>query len=533
MGTTGQGLSVGLLDLLTGRWLSVPRLGEVSSMAAQHHGDRSAFEILPGSLRGEPKRTEISYAEFDSLVEALASDIASKLGAEGESAFPRIVVRGPNGVMFLASVLAASRAGAVAVPANPELTPQELEHVVADCGARVEIAPPEAAVLDGIDRVETRWSLLHDRSRKWPSPDLSEVAAIFYTSGTTGNPKGAMLTHRGLFSDISLAGAYPFRSDFMVEALPTAHIMGFLVLAGALLAGIRTFAMERFRPVRVLDALESFGASMFVGVPAMYRMLLDAGAAYRDLKSVRVWMSAADVMPRDLAREFQRMGSAFTLGGRPVGEALFVEAYGMVEYSGAATVKISLPFWDPFSSSIGIPLPGTSIKIIDESGKEVRRGEVGEIAIRGGKVLHSYRNREDETGKAVQGGWLRTGDLAKRGLVTDHFAGRSKDVVTSGGYTVYAVEVEEALRSFAGVADAAVVGVADHVLGERVAAAIEVEAGAKIDLDELRVWADSRLAGYKRPVEYAFVEELPRGSTRKVKKDQVRQLFEGESDDGS
>lgn len=520
---------MGVLERLTDRWLPAPRLGEVSAVAARRHGDRVAFEVLPGQLIGEPDKTEVTYAEFDSLVEGLACEVASRLGELGEAVAPRVVVRGSNGIIFLASVLAVARAGAAAVPVNPELTPQELSHVVADSGARVEIAPAETEVLEGVDRVEARWSLTSARTRQWPSPELNDVAAVFYTSGTTGNPKGAMLTHKGLLSDMALAGAYPFRGDFMVEALPTAHIMGFLVLIGALLAGIHTFAMERFRPVTVLDALESFRASMFVGVPAMYRMLLDAGAAHRDLKSVKVWMSAADVMPRELAREFQRMGSAFSLGGRPIGEALFVEAYGMVEYSGAATVKFSLPFWDPFSNSIGIPLPGTSVRIVDEAGQQVRRGEVGEIAIRGGKVLHSYRNRSAETGQVVQSGWLRTGDLAKRGLLTDHFAGRSKDVVTSGGYTVYSVEVEERLRDFPGVADAAVVGVADEVLGERVAAAIEAEPGVTIDIEELKGWIDSRVAGYKRPAEYAIVESLPRGSTRKVKKDQVRRLFDGAS----
>lgn len=519
---------MGVRDLLAGRMLPVPLLGEVSAAAARRYGDRIAFEVLPGQLTGEPCKTEITYAEFDSLVEGLAWEVASRLEGLREAGAPRVVVRGSNGVIFLASVLAASRAGAVAVPVNPELTPKELDHVVSDSGARIEIAPDATECFRGIDRVEARWLPRRERRREWPSSDPAEVAAVFYTSGTTGYPKGAMLTHKGLLADMALAGAYPRRGDFMVEALPTAHIMGFLVLAGALLAGIRTFAMERFRPVAVLDALESFRATMFVGVPAMYRMLLGAGAAHRNLKSVRVWMSAADVMPRELAREFQRMGSAFTFGGRPIGEALFVEAYGMVEYSGAATVKVSLPFWDPFSSSIGIPLPGTSVKIVDEAGREVRRGEVGEIAIRGGKVLHSYRNRSDETGQVIRSGWLRTGDLAKRGLLTDYFAGRSKDVVTSGGYTVYAVEVEECIRGFDGVADVAVVGIEDQVLGERVAAAIEAEPGATIEVEELKEWIGSRLAEYKRPADYLIVASLPRGSTRKVKKDEVRRLFDGE-----
>lgn len=509
--------------------MPVPRLGEVSAVAARRYGNRIAFEVLPGWLAGNPDATEVSYAQFDSLVEGLACDVASAIGKIGLNAVPRVIVRGSNGIMFLASVLAVSRAGAVAVPVNPELTPQELSYVVADSGARVEIAPAEAEGLDGIDRVEARWTLSRVRNREWPAPEIGEVAAVFYTSGTTGHPKGAMLTHKGLLSDMALARAYPFRNDFLVEALPTAHIMGFLVLVGALLAGIHTFAMERFRPVAVLDALETFKATMFIGVPAMYRMLLNAGAVHRDLKSIRVWMSAADVMPKELAREFQRMGSAISLGGQPIGEALFVEAYGMVEYSGAAAVKFSWPFWNPFSNSVGIPLPGTSVRVVDENGKQVRRGEVGEIAIRGTKVLHSYSNCSAETGQAVQSGWLRTGDLAQRGWLTNRFVGRSKDVVTSGGYTIYSLELEELLRDFPGVADVAVIGLADEVLGERVAAAIEAEPGETIDIEEVREWIGNRIAGYKRPAEYVIVESLPRGSTRKVKKDQVRRLFGGVS----
>lgn len=520
---------MGILGDLIPQLLPRPRLGEVSALAARRHGDGVAFRLLPSQTAAASIPLSLTFREFDQLVEFLACELRKNLNAQTDDARPRVIVRGGSGTLFFASVLAVSRAGAIAVPVNPELTESELAHVIDDSGARLEIAPESIGRLDSVDRVIARWCLAENGARRWPMQSMDDVAAIFYTSGTTGKPKGAMLTHAGLLSDMAIASVYPFRNDLLVEALPTAHIMGFLVLAGALLAGIQTLALERFRPVTVLDAIESFKATMFVGVPAMYRMMLDAGARTRNLKSVRVWMSAADVMPKDLASAFQGLGSALTIAGHPIGEALFVEAYGMVEYSGAATVKISPPYWNPLSNSLGIPIPGTEIRIVDEEGSEVRRGEVGEIAIKGGKVLHSYRNRSDETERVVQSGWLRTGDLARRGFVFDRFAGRSKDVVTSGGYTVYAVEVEERLRALEAVADAAVVGIPDPVLGERVVAALEPEPGADLELATIAKRVQDDLAEYKCPASYLIVESLPRGSTRKVKKDEVRRLFEANS----
>lgn len=522
-------------------------LANLAHRAAESHGHRVAFDTGAASnLR------QITYIAFERQVGAVASRLASEIEPH-----ERVVVRVANGMPFLACVLAVSAAGGVAVPVNAELRPAELAHVISDSGARaavVEDAPETEALLEAGEGLIDRWCFYGAatgevragaRAIELPvegqaavggaksgvgprgTPGPRDVAAIFYTSGTTGRPKGAMLTHRGLLDDLKFAPLYParLRRDFLVEALPTSHIMGFLVVAGALAAGIRTVALGKFKPTEVLDVIESRRASLFVGVPAMFRLMLEAGATERDLKSIRAWMSAADVMPRDLARRFQQMGASFAIGSHSLGEALFVEGYGMVEYSGAATLRVSPPYFDLFSESIGIPLPGTKIRIVDDDGHQVSVGEVGEIEIKGSGTLTGYRGRPDESDETLRGDWLRTGDLARRGFVLNHFAGRAKDVIMSGGYSVFAVEIEDDLRRYPGVSDVAVVGVPDTKLGERVVAAIEAEPGTDIDMAELDQWIESEIAGYKRPTDVRLVAALPRGATRKIQKDRVRAIF--------
>lgn len=512
--------------------LSFPEtLGEISSWASRRYGSRVAFEVPPlpsGTHAGDLSRpSRISFAEFDAHVSGISNSIVKALDdyeTPKSAGSPKVLVRGESGALYFASMLAASRAGAIAVTVHSDLTATELKHVIKDSGALLELAPAHVEQIESLGRVDVSWNLenLGDVGRQGPD----DIAAIFYTSGTTGHPKGVALTNKALLADLRLASLYPFRDDLLVEALPTPHIMGFMVLAGALVAGIRVLAFERFSPVRVLDAIESRRATLFVGVPAMYRMMLESGAAHRDLKSVHAWMSAADVMPPDLARQFQNFGSALTIAGHSIGKAFFIEAYGMVEYSGAATVKVALPVWDPFSESMGVPLPGTRIKVVDEAGKEVNRGEVGEIAIQGDKLLHSYQDRSSP----VESGWLRTGDLARRGLVFNKFAGRSKDVIVSGGYTVYPIEIEERLREFDGVADAAVIGMDDPVLGERLVAFVEPVDGIQLEIRALDEWVKTALARYKHPSEYHIVDALPRGSTRKVVKDTLRRSLEAKRD---
>lgn len=491
--------------LLTDRRVT---LGVVFDRLAAIHRDRHLVD---------DEGTKLTYRQAAARVAELAGGIAAAT-EPGD----RVVLAVPNSYDALLLCAAASKAAAIAVPVNPQMTDAEVDHVIADSGATLVVrdagevlgtAPPLAA-----PRVEA---------------DMGDVAAIFYSSGTTGKPKGARLTHRALVAQAQSAVAWPsgVRRDEAVVGLPVAHIMGFLVLSSLAMAGVPVFFLRRFRPDRALDAIEQRKATMFVGVPAMYRLLLEAGAEERDLRSVRVWASGADVMPPELARRFQRMGATATLPvlGRSVGQALFVEGYGMVEVGGGVAAKISPPsiIPSPFEDFLGVPLPSYRFKVMGDDGREVALGAVGELWVKGPGVLEGYHGDPEATAAVLtDDGWLRTGDLVRRGpfgLVG--FAGRSKDVIKRGGYSVYAVEVQAALEGHRAVAEAAALGIPDERLGEQVVAAVRLLPGEAASEPELIAWCRKRLADYKVPARVRIVADLPRTGTEKVKKSELRSLF--------
>jgi acyl-CoA synthetase (AMP-forming)/AMP-acid ligase II len=297
------------------------------------------------------------------------------------------------------------------------------------------------------------------------------------------------------------------------------------------MAGIPVHFLPRFRPDEALDAIESRRATIFIGVPAMYRMLDEAGAERRDLRSVRVWASGADVMPPELARKFQGFGATATLPltGASIGQAMFVEGYGMVEVGGGVAAKVSPFGWPtPLGDFLGMPLPNYRFKVIDDDGAEVRVGQVGELLVKGPGVLEGYHGDPEATAAVkTEDGWLRTGDLARRGpfgLVS--FAGRSKDVIKKGGYSVYAVEVQATLEEHPSVAEAAVLGVDDDRLGEEVVAVVRLLPGEAASEPELVAFCAAHLSSYKVPSRVRIVAELPRTGTEKVKKSELRSLFE-------
>jgi len=482
-------------------------LGTLLERLGKIHGNRPMVqEAGDGGLA-------LSFADAARLVDRWAGGIAAKAGP-GEA----VVIATPNGYAQVLLCLAAARAGTLPAPVNSLMSEEEIAHVVRDSGAALVIE--SSADVDGAEP-------LGRAVRASPG----DVAALFYTSGTTGKPKGAELTHRSLAGAMSGGAAWPagLRHDEAVASLPTAHIMGFGVALGMACAGIRVFFLPSFNPVKVLDAIESRRATFFVGVPAMYRMLLEAGAAERDLKSVRVWASGADAMPSELAATFKRFGATAELPVvGPVGEAAFVEGYGMVESGGGVAVRFSPPFVGVGSgSSVGVALPGYRMKVVDEMGEEVATGGVGELLVHGPGLLKGYHGDEAATDAALTtDGWLRTGDLVRRGpLGVINFEGRKKDVIKRGGYSVYAVEVEQALEDHPAVLEAAVVGLPDETQGEVPAAAVRLEPGSDLDTLDLRAWASERLSSYKVPVRFIAVDDLPRTGTRKVQRREVVRLF--------
>jgi long-chain acyl-CoA synthetase len=488
--------------MVRGRGLTLATLAD---RLAEVHGDRRFAE----QAGDEP--LELTYREAADLVARWSGTVAAK-AERGE----RVVVALPNGIQFFLACLAVARAGAIPVPVNDRMRPDEVDHVVADSGASLVLR--DAADLDGAEPL--------------PAPaevDAGEVAALFYTSGTTGRPKGARLTHRALVGSLGATALYPsgLRRDEAVLGLPVAHIMGFVALLSIGAMGVPVYLLPKFDAGAVLDAIEQRRATIFVGVPSMYRMLLEAGAEQRDLRSIRVFASGADVMPPDVMQRFKAMGATATVLGHSVGQAAFVEGYGMVETGGGAAMRFSPPGFElPFSNTLGFPLPGYRFRVVDDGGNEVGPGVVGELLVRGPGVLDGYHGNEEATAAALQDGWLRTGDLARRGpLGTVAFAGRAKDVVKVGGYSVFSVEVERALEEHPDVLEAAVVGLPDDKMGEVPAAAVRLRPSAKADEAALVAWAGERLAPYKAPRRVVVVDDLPRTGTSKVQKNELRELF--------
>jgi acyl-CoA synthetase (AMP-forming)/AMP-acid ligase II len=425
----------------------------------------------------------------------------------------------PNGYVMLLLCLAASRAGAVPVPVNAQMRPDEIKHVIEDSAASLVIRT--AIEVDGSDPL----TVAH-------KADPGDVAALFYTSGTTGKPKGVELTHRSLVGQVAVAAVMPtglLMPGGAVLSLPVAHIMGFVSILAMACAGLPVYFIPKFRPDDVLDAIESRRSSIFIGVPAMYRMLLEAGAEKRDLSSIRAWGSGADAMPADLAAKFKGMGATATLPlVGPVGEALFFEGYGMVESGGGAAVKASPPMLNlGLGESLGFPMPGYKFRVVDDGGEEVGTGQVGELLLKGPGVTKGYWGDTAATEAALtEDGWLRTGDLARKGVLgAVVFAGRKKDVIKHGGYSVYALEVERVLEEHPDVLEAAVLGLPDDRKGEIPVAAVRLKPGATFDEGSLRRWADDRLSDYKVPLRIVAVDELPRTGTNKVQRQELQSLF--------
>jgi len=484
-------------------------LGNLMDRLAAIHGSRVMVEEAGGGAgRGGGRR--ITFAEASRRV----AEMAGWIGRATEPG-DRVVLALPNNYDVVLACLAACRAGAVPVPLNAELTEAEIDLVTADAGATVVVRDPgEMSGPPGGAPVAAQ---------------ASDVAAIFYTSGTTGRPKGARLTHRALLGPMRSGVLYPgaVRRDEMVFGLPLSHIMGFIAVVGAAVAGIPVYFLPRFRPDAALDAIESRRATMFVGVPAMYRLMLEAGAEQRVLRSVRVWASGADAMPAELAARFRRMGATATLPvlGRSLGQAAFIEGYGMVETGGGVMFKAALPFIPlPGGGDLGVPIPPNRLRVVGEDGNDVAPGQTGELWVKGPGILAGYHGDPAATAAVItEDGWLRTGDMARRGAFgLVQLAGREKDVIKRGGYSVYAVEVEGALEEHPGVAEAAVVGMHDERLGQVPVAAVRRTPGTTVTVDELAGWARERLAAYKVPARFVFVDELPRTGTSKVRREAVK-----------
>jgi len=441
----------------------------------------------------------MTYGDAD----ALSGGVANTLRARGVRPGDRVAVQIEKSPFAVLLYLACLRSGAIFVPINTAYTDAEVADLVAD-------AEPALVVRDAEGFGEVKRDAFEDVD---PEPD--DVAAILYTSGTTGRPKGAMLTHRNLASNAAaLHQAWGFRSDdVLLHALPVFHAHGLFVAINCTLAnGTPMIFLPRFDAGVVIEHLPR--ATIFMGVPTFYtRLLADARFNAEVCTSMRLFISGSAPLLASTHDEFRvRTGHAV------------LERYGMTE----TTMITSNPLdGDRRPGSVGPPLPGVEVRVANEHGAALATGEVGGVEVRGPNVFAGYWKRPELSAtEFTPDGFFRTGDLGcfdEDGYL--RLVGRSKDLVISGGLNVYPVEVEEVLDAIDGVLESAVIGVADHDFGEAVVAVVVAEPGRTIDVESVREKSRERLAAFKVPKRVHVVDALPRNAMGKVEKARLRSEF--------
>mgnify|MGYP005844118911 CR=1 FL=1 len=455
-----------------------------------------------------------------------SGQIASALVALGVVPGDRVAAQVEKSPEALALYLASLRCGAVFLPLNPAYRQGELGPMLADAAPRVVVADPErAALLAGLApdaAVVTldphgRGSLADEAQAAAVLPPLARAptdpAALLYTSGTTGRPKGAVLTHGNLLSNARvLVEAWGFTArDVLVHALPIFHVHGlFVACHTALLAGAEMRWHARFDAAAVLAGLGR--ATVLMGVPTFYTRLLELpGLDRQAVAGMRLFISGSAPLLAETHRAFEaRTGHRI------------LERYGMTEI----LMHCSNPLdGERRPGSVGPPLPGCEVRILDEQDRDLPTGATGQVAVRGPNVFAGYWNLPERTrAEHTADGWFRTGDLgflSPDGYLT--LVGRAKDVVITGGLNVYPIEVESVLDAVPGVVESAVIGLPDPDLGEAVTAVVVGAAGpARPDEAQLIAAAKARLAGFKVPKRVIFVDALPRNAMGKVEKAVLR-----------
>jgi malonyl-CoA/methylmalonyl-CoA synthetase len=488
----------------------------------------------PGRIALTIDDETITYGGLDRL----AARVGGWLRAQGVRPEERVVLCGSNSLNFVAAYLGILRAGAVVVPAGAALTEPELRHLVRDSGAAGALAQGEA--LDRLtsmaradaplrlvvaleeeeasDAPYLRWVASEGDPMEPEDADRDDAALLAYTSGTTGRPKGVPLSHANLLSSIRAAmRAWRWdENDVLVHALPFTHQHGLGGVHATLLAGSRAVVHGKFDTARLCAAIESEKATVLFAVPAIYEKLAAwEGVEGADFSSLRLAVSGSAALSPALARKVS------SLLGQDV-----LERYGSTE----SGLSVSNPYEGPRRfGSVGLPLPGTELAIVDDEGRGLPPGDDGEIVLRGPQVFSGYWHLPDATSSSFYpGGWFRTGDIGHvdpdDGYLT--ITGRSKEMIISGGLNVYPREVELALEEHATVDKSAVVGVPSEMWGEEVVAFVVPAEGREVDDEELAAHVRELLSAYKCPKRYFAIEELPRNEMGKVLRDDLVHMAE-------
>jgi fatty-acyl-CoA synthase len=488
-------------------------------------------ELTPNRVALEVDGAQTTYAELD----ARAARAAGALASAGVSAGDRVGAYLGNSREYAEALFGCARLGAILVPLSTRLTAAELAFMAEDSGCTALVydaalaetvrtfrppTPVKASFAVGAGE-DPAWETALGAADPLEPRDCAadDVLAIFYTSGTTGTPKGAMLTHGNFFwTNLNISIALDFGNDERsLVVLPMFHVGGWnvntlpvwwkggtVVLAGA------------FDPSRVLRLIAEHRVTSMMGVPTIYQMLADhPGFSDADLSSVRAFVCGGAPLPVPLIRRYQERGIPF------------IQGYGLTE---AAPNCLMLPPEDAVrkAGAAGRPYFYADTRVVDEHDKPVAAGGTGEVIVGGPSVMKGYWNRPEETAKALRGGFLRTGDVGRvddEGYIT--IVDRVKDMYISGGENVYPAEVENVLAGHPVVAEAAVIGVPDERWGESGRAIVVLRPGEEADEESIRSFCADRLAKFKVPASVVFASELPRNPTGKLLKPEIRAQYGG------
>ncbi|MFB1008664.1 MAG: fatty acid--CoA ligase [Sulfurospirillum sp.] len=496
------------------------------------------YEVMEANAKNAPKKTaifiddrKVTYAKLKQNIDTFARFLEFSGIRSGD----RVAMIVGNSEEFVVSLFAITKIGAIAVPLNTFLKKEEFEYILNDCDARMLISSASFAnetknLLDSTKIEKIVWTDKYDNldernysfteidaslethERLVKSPRLDDLACIVYTSGTTGKPKGAMLSYRNFFSN-AIAGSISFQiteKDRFIVFLPMFHsfTLSIMVLLPMFTCSSIVIVRSVFPFANVLKQTLLKQVTIFLGVPTLYNALLKAKIPWYFMwfNKVRIFISGSAPLSEQSLNEFNAKFKKATL----------LEGYGLSECSPAVSVN---RLDRQKALSVGLPLPSYEVKIVNEEMMEVKTGEVGEIMVKGDCVMQGYLNHADATDETIMNGWLLTGDLGKKdedGFI--YIVDRKKDLIISKGINIYPREIEEVIYKYEGVDAVAVIGLRDETKDEDVLAFIQPKEGVELQEMELRQYLKKHLANFKLPKHIYFVEELPKNATGKVLK---------------
>ncbi|GAB4064025.1 malonyl-CoA synthase [Ancylobacter sonchi] len=475
-----------------------------------------------------PEGRVVSYGELDRR----SAQYANALAARGVAPGDRVALQVEKSVEAVFAFLGTLRAGAVFLPLNTAYTAPEIDYFLGDAEATVFVCDP--ARLGELSAVASARKVPHvltlDREGAGTLAQVADraatdfrdaargeddLAALLYTSGTTGRSKGAMLTHGNLASNaLALVESWRFTSDdVLIHALPIFHTHGlFVAINLTLLAGSSMIFLPRFDPDQVLPLMAR--ATVMMGVPTFYaRLLRQPNLSSAATAHMRLFISGSAPLLADTHREWEART-----------DHAILERYGMTETG----MNTSNPYeGERIAGTVGFPLPGIRVRVVDpQSGAGLQSGEIGMIEVKGPNVFAGYWRMPEKTASELHDGWFVTGDLGlvdARGYV--QIVGRGKDLVITGGYNVYPKEIESEIDALPGVVESAVIGLPHADFGEAVTAVVVAREGAGLDEKAVLAALNGRLARYKLPKRVLFLDDLPRNTMGKVQKNRLRETY--------